>query len=173
MTPEQRTLYDRIVEGPRGQRFSELLDDDGSLRGPFNPLLLQPAIGTAVQDLGASVRFAGVLADDVRELVILMVALLLPCEYEWEVHRSLGEAAGLDLDRVRNAASSNEPENDGDAHNAVMRACHSLIATAGLPDPEYARLEAMFGAAGVFELIAVFGYYSMLGRVINVFGVVE
>ncbi len=64
LAPDARELYERIVGGPRTQvaRAFPLTDDTGRLNGPFNAMLLSPAIGNALQELGAAIRYRSNLA---------------------------------------------------------------------------------------------------------------
>jgi len=70
----QQQLYAAMTGGPRGggnQPF-RLVDETGALTGPFNAMLLQPAVGQALQALGAALRYQGSLADRARELTTLV-----------------------------------------------------------------------------------------------------
>src|SRR5690349_16779378 len=50
----QRVVYDAIASGPRTANGAfSLTDAEGCLEGPFNAMLLHPAIGDALQQLGA------------------------------------------------------------------------------------------------------------------------
>ena len=73
--PDARALYDRINAGPRG---ASMVDDRGALIGPFNAMLLSPALGDPLQELGAAIRYRSSLTDRCRELAILIVALFGP-----------------------------------------------------------------------------------------------
>ena len=70
----QQQLYAAMTGGPRGggnQPF-RLVDETGALTGPFNTMLLQPAVGQALQALGAALRYQGSLPDRARELTTLV-----------------------------------------------------------------------------------------------------
>src|SRR5215471_1586181 len=96
LTDEQRRLYQEVLDGPRGQgrQFFPLVDADGVLTGPFNAMLASPRVGTAVQRLGAALRYQTDLPDRIRELVILVVAAQLGSEFEWHAHESLARHHG-------------------------------------------------------------------------------
>ena len=76
LTGDQRALYDAITSGPRAQgpQHFALAAQDGTLNGPFNALLYSPALGEALQEVGAAVRYRTGLTDRARELAILLVA---------------------------------------------------------------------------------------------------
>ena len=84
LTPEQRRVADEIASGPRGE-----------IRGPFIPLLHNPAATDAVQRMGAFLRFSGTLPGDLRELAILVVARHWTAQYEWFAHHRIALEEGL------------------------------------------------------------------------------
>jgi 4-carboxymuconolactone decarboxylase len=102
---EQRSLYDAIAGGRRAQgpQLFRLADADGRLEGPFNAFLLQPRLGSALQALGASVRYDTGLDDRCREIAILVVAAHWRSDFEWYAHEAVGRAAGLDDAEYREA----------------------------------------------------------------------
>src|SRR5438876_12398432 len=97
MTPEQVDLYRRILSGPRGQgpRAVPLATGAGGLAGPFNAMLYAPAVGQALQELGAAIRFRTTLSPRIREMAVLVVARAWDSEYERSTHEPIGREAGL------------------------------------------------------------------------------
>src|SRR5580693_1737685 len=97
MTPEQVDLYRDILAGPRGQgpRAVQLSSGAGGLAGPFNAMLYAPAVGHALQELGAAIRFRAKLAPRIREMAILVVAQVQNSGYERSTHEPIGREAGL------------------------------------------------------------------------------
>jgi 4-carboxymuconolactone decarboxylase len=87
---EQRSLYDAIAGGRRAQgpQLFRLADADGRLEGPFNAFLLQPRLGSALQALGASVRY-----DTGRESVVARTAAALVTRGDLD-DAEYGEAVG-------------------------------------------------------------------------------
>lgn len=59
----QKALYDKIMNGPRGQ-----------VAGPLEAMVQCSAAGDLLQELGDRLRFNGVLPGKLRELAILIVA---------------------------------------------------------------------------------------------------
>ena len=55
---EQKRLYETITAGPRadGRQSFQLVDGAGALEGPFNAMLLRPALGSALQALRGAVK---------------------------------------------------------------------------------------------------------------------
>lgn len=101
-TDEQRLLYNELLSGPRGQgpQFFQLSDSNGVLTGPFNAMLLSPRVGTALQRLGAALRYQAGLPDPIRELVILVVASHLGSDFEWYAHEPVARHYGVPADVI-------------------------------------------------------------------------
>lgn len=168
----QRALYERITGGPRGsapQGAGSLVEADGRLAGPFGPMLLDPPIGDALQELGAALRYRGVLPASARELVICCVAAHHGSEFEWRVHAPLARDAGVaedDLDRVRTGGS---PTGGSAADREAARAALALMTHGDLEDDEFQAARAAIGEAGIFEVTALVGYYTTLSLQLRLF----
>ncbi|GGA61954.1 4-carboxymuconolactone decarboxylase [Pseudoclavibacter endophyticus] len=173
LTHEQRELYDAIAGGPRAagpQRFA-LTADDGSLNGPFNGFLLAPAVGDALQGVGAAIRYRTALGDRARELAILLVAARWNSAFERHAHEAIATGLGFDeatLDAVRREDLA---PFDG-TERAVGDATLALL-DGDLDDDAYEAALASLGEAAIFELTTLVGYYSTLALQLRVFRVDE
>lgn len=169
LDPEQRALYASIAEGPRAQgpQHFALTHADGSLAGPFNALLLSPALGGAVQELGAAVRYRTALTGRERELGILIVAAHWQCAFERRAHEAVGLAAGLTREELDVVARGGIPQLEG--HElAVARVAHALAR--GDIDDELWESSGLSDET-VFELTTLVGYYALLALQLRAFRV--
>ncbi len=96
------------------------------------------------------------------ELVILRVAGVRGCDYEFEHHVRLGRRAGVttaDVERVRAGSAA-----DGwrDHEQLLMRVAEELLATRDLTDATWADLRATYDERRVIELLLLVGHYDML-----------
>ena len=169
---EQRALYDAIAGGRRAQgpQLFRLADADGCLEGPFNAFLLQPRLGSALQALGAAVRYETALGDRCREIAILVVAAHWRSDFERYAHEAVGRAAGLtdaDLAAIRDGRGDVLTGREA----VVARIAAALAARGDLDDAEYREAAAELGAAGLFELLTLVGYYATLALQLRVFRV--
>ena len=169
---EQRSLYDAIAGGRRaqGRQLFRLVDDDGRLEGPFNAFLLQPRLGSALQALGASVRYDTGLDDRCREIAILAVAAHWHSDFEWYAHEAVARSAGLDdaeLAAVRDGCDAVLTGREA----VVARTAAALAARGDLDDAEYLEAVEVVGSAGLFELLTLVGYYATLALQLRVFRV--
>ncbi|MEN2739967.1 carboxymuconolactone decarboxylase family protein [Microbacterium sp. X-17] len=168
---EQRALYERIAGGPRasGPQHFALTTPEGALRGPFNAFLLAPELGDAVQNLGSTLRYSGALHDRAREILILLVAQHWDSAFEQEAHERVGRAAGLGDDELTALRDGRIDGFEG-AEGVVARVTVALLA-GDLDDVGWQEAEATIGAARVFEVSALVGYYAMLALQLRAFRV--
>ncbi len=169
LPPEAQTLYDRIVAGPRGRSSVPLRDEDGALLGPFAVMTLTPAVGDAVQELGAALRFGGTLDPFVREAAILLVAVHHRSAFEWRAHEGAAREAGLSDAQLAALRAGDVPTGTSPAAHAALQTVVALLARNQLDDAGYALAVRHLGQEGVAELVWLCGYYAMLATAITVF----
>ena len=169
---EQRSLYDAIAGGRRAQgpQLFRLADAAGRLEGPFNAFLLQPRLGSALQALGASVRYDTGLDDRCREIAILVVAAHWRSDFEWYAHEAVARAAGLGDAELAALREGRHAELAG-RESVVARTAAALVVRGDLDDDEYGEAVACIGPAGLFELLTLVGYYATLALQLRVFRV--
>ena len=168
LTPEQRRVYDAVVGGPRAGSGS-LVDASGALQGPFGPMLLSPAVGDALQALGAALRYRSRLSDRAREIATLLVADRCHSAYEWTAHIVHGGRAGLTDAEIASLTTA-QPEFAG-TEGVVVRTTLALIADGDLDDARFAEAERELGQETLFELVTLVGYYRLLAGGLAVFQV--
>ena len=169
---EQRSLYDAIAGGRRAQgpQLFRLVDEGGRLEGPFNAFLLQPRLGSALQALGSSVRYDTGLDDRCREIAILAVAAHWRSDFEWYAHEAVGRSAGLDEAELAAVRDGRYAALTG-REAVVARTVNALVVRGDLDDAEYLEVVEVVGAAGLFELLTLVGYYAALALQLRVFRV--
>ncbi len=170
---DQRLLYEAITGGPRaaGPQAFALVDAAGRLEGPFNAMLLSPPIGSALQGLGAAVRYGGTLTDRCRELAILVVAHAWSSTFEIMAHQAVGAAIGLEqvtLDAVRDGRLESLVD---PTERLVATTTHALVTRSDLTGPEFEFAQDLIGPRALFELVTLVGYYATLALQLRVFRV--
>lgn len=170
----QRALHDSITGGRRaGQRGRGigLVAEDGSLVGPFDAYLRQPAVGARLAELGEALRFDTSLRPDLLELAVLVVARATTAQFEWFAHARLARAAGLP-DEVIDALARGEAPELADAELALAhRFATQLVQHHRVDDATYAEAVERLGEAATFELTALVGFYGCVSAVLNTFEV--
>ncbi|MCB9487706.1 MAG: carboxymuconolactone decarboxylase family protein [Deltaproteobacteria bacterium] len=110
----------------------------------------------------------GKLKRSESELVILYVAHLMRCEYEWLHHQSLGRKAGVSdeaMERIR------REEIDSDQftarERAFLRACRDIHTDGVIADGTYGELASLANDKEIIELCFLIGHYRMLAVTLN------
>lgn len=168
LTTEQRAVYDSIKGGPRAKLASFKGAAPGPLGGPFNAMLRSPSIGNLVQSLGGEIRFQSAIPPKLNELAIMVTARYWTSQYEWHAHCRLALEAGLDPAKAKDVAENRRPANMDADEAMVYDFSRELHDTKGVSDANYQRVLDRFGERGVFDLIAVNGYYSLVSMILNV-----
>jgi 4-carboxymuconolactone decarboxylase len=168
MTDDQRAVYDALVSGKRGAAIKA---PDGTLIGPFNAMLLNPHVGNRVQSVGEALRFDISLSRRVIEIATLVVGAHWRAQFEWWAHERLAKQAGLSDEIIAAIKRGERPALDDASEATAYDVASELYRTQRLSDTTYARAEEHFGQAGVFELIALVGYYSLVSIILNGFNV--
>lgn len=162
LPPERRSEAQQraaaeLEAGPRGR-----------LEGPFIPLLRSPELFEHLQKTGAYLRFASALPDRLREFVILLVARRWSQPVEWAIHHPLALQAGLAEATLQAVAEGRRPTALPEAEAIAYAVWDELDRHRSLSDTTYGRAVQLLGEAGLIDLIALIGYYSLLAMVMNV-----
>jgi len=167
---EQRRLYDDFVTGPRQTQseFFPVADDSGFLSGPYNAMLLSPAVGVPMERLGRSVRYGTSLPGRVRELVILTVAQLNESATEWQAHEGMARDAGVPEVTI-SSLKAGTPRFDDDGDATVHSFVAGLLVDHCVTDADFSAVVATYGRSGVLELVATLGYYQLVAHLNNAF----
>jgi alkylhydroperoxidase family enzyme len=108
-----------------------------------------------------------------RELIVLRVAWLLQCAYEWHYHVGYALAAGLTEAEIRATQDGADAAVwDGkDEDRAVLRAVDELYEKSRLGDAAWAELERHFSRRQIMDLVFTIGNYVMLSWAVASFGI--
>jgi AhpD family alkylhydroperoxidase len=101
------------------------------------------------------------------ELVILRVATIRGCAYEFEHHVRLGRRAGVtsdDVDRVREGSAA---KGWVGYERLLMRVTEELLTTRDLTDASWAELRAAYDERTVIEILLLVGHYDMLATTLT------
>lgn len=170
LTAEQQRLYDAIATGPRGRGVQAfpLTDGEGRLEGPFNALLVSPQVGTAVQELGAAIRYRTQLSGRAREIAILELAATRRSEFEWYAHERIGRNAGLTDDELEALRTGREAPTLSAQEALVRRTVARLARERDLDDEAFHEAEAGLGAGVLMEVVWLAGYYDAIALSLRV-----
>ena len=156
-----------VGEGEVADRI-RLRRPGGVLRPIDEVLLHAPQIADGWNSLLGSIRRGSALPADLRELVILRIAVLNGARYEWESHLADAKAAGLgqaQLDALHGPGPT-DPAVFSDAQQAVFQLADVMTREVNVPDELFAELRARFDLPELVELIAAVAAYNMVSRLV-------
>ncbi len=156
----RKALYDKILSGPRGR-----------VGGPLEAMVLCPAVGDPLQELGGRLRFEGVLPGKLRELAILVAARFWTAQFEWHAHARIAREEGLDPAAIAAIAEGAAPALATPAESAVYAFCRELHETRAIGAATYAAAVETLGQEAVIELTVLSGYYTTVSMILNAFEV--
>lgn len=160
MSPAQKRVHDQIVAGKRG-----------GFGGPFQLLIRAPEICEHAAKLGEHLRWGTSLPARLSELAIITTARFWRAQYEWYAHARLALKAGVPEAAVEAIRTGGTPRFIADDEALVYRLCSEIFRTQRLSDTAFSEGIAAFGEQGVVELVALIGYYTLIGNTLNVFQV--
>ena len=157
MSPDQKRVMDEIAAGPRGR-----------IGGPFIPLMRRPELMNRLQKVGEYLRFQNTVGLRNSEFAVLIVARHWSQPIEWAIHRPIAEKEGVLPATCDAIAEGRRPDNMTDDETLIYNVLEELRNNRSLSDPTYAQLLKRFGEQGVIDLVAHYGYYSLLAMTMNV-----
>jgi 4-carboxymuconolactone decarboxylase len=156
MNAAQRAVHDAVISGARGK-----------IVGPLRAALHNPELADKWQQLGALLRYQTSLPPVLSELAILVTARHWDSQFEWFQHAPIAAGAGVGdevIDAIaRGAALPPLPPDRAAVHAYAAE----LLARHRVGQVVYDRALAVLGTAGLVELTALIGYYSMVALTLN------
>lgn len=128
----------------------------------FMTLGRQPRLFRGWLRFAARLMPRGTLPRRDTELVILRVAHLRSCEYEFSHHVALGRRAGVGADDVRRIVEGPAASGWSAREGALLAAVDELHASGDLGDGAWEALRGHLDEHGLIELVLLVGHYEML-----------
>lgn len=150
--------------------FDAIEGSRGLVRGPFAILLHRPAIASGAQQIGGYLRYSSQLPSELREGLILVLARLTRCDFEWSAHWPLAVASGLDEQALADIKADRIDRLTGDLGLAAELA-RSLIGGYAVDSELFDRARQRWSDAELVEVVTLVGYYSCIAMVVNAFEV--
>ncbi len=135
--------------------------------GPFEPLMHSPQVMTLARSMGDYLRYKSVIGTTLSELAILVTAREWTQDYEWYVHAPIALKNGIKQTTVDAIADGRRPVGMSEDEEIVYDFCIELHQNKRVSDATFARAEKRFGKAGVVDLNAINGYYTLLAMQLN------
>ncbi len=129
-------------------------------------LLHSPPVAEGWNALLGALRSATTLPADVRELVILRVAVLNDAEFEWVAHEPIGRRSGLSDVQLQLLRLPEPTKGPGwsPLQSAVLAFTDASTRGVAVPDPVFAAVGEHLDRRQIVELTATVAGYAMVSR---------
>jgi 4-carboxymuconolactone decarboxylase len=138
----------------------------GELSALDRLLLHSPPVAEGWNALLGALRSGTTLPADIRELIVLRVAVLNGAAFEWTAHEPIARRAGLDdarLAALRTRDAGGSPVWTP-LQRAVLRFTDASTTSVAVPERVFAALGEHLDDRGVVEVVATVGGYAMVSR---------
>jgi AhpD family alkylhydroperoxidase len=137
----------------------------------FGVLARYPALATAFLSFNGHLQYRSTLPGRYRELVILRVAVLRKCAYEWAQHVLLAADAGLAEAEIGRVTAGPDAPQWTALERALLRAADELVGVATISDATWAVLADSLSEHQLMDLVFTVGAYEMVAMTFHAFGV--
>ena len=172
LSAAQKEVYDRInrtmVPWAKDAGFRSTTDD-GRLIGPFNPVLLSPAIAQGFLSFQEAEQAHTTLDQRVRQVVILSVGAAWRSDYELYAHEAVARKAGLSDEAIRTLVAGGLPEDLDEKEKIAQRYTRELSTGHRVDASLYAEAEQAFGTQGLVDIAFLAGIYHIVCGLLNGF----
>ena len=153
-----------IADANWPEEIADLREGFAGALNVYRTMAHHPALLSAWAPLRQHVVKENALGPELTEVVILRAALLMGSAYEWAHHVSRALALGFSEQRINDIRGT--PEGiDG----LIVNAVDALFDERMLAKAQEAELAEAIGRKAVIDLIAMVGFYSVLGYLLNTY----
>lgn len=162
MTPDQMTPAQKAA----AEQFEK--ERGIGIGGPFVPLSRSPEVLRMATHIGKYLRTQSPVPTKLSELATLITARRWSQNFEWFAHEKIARHAGLPDAVIAAIAEGRMPEGMAEDEAAVYAFCMETLHNGNVCDATYARAKALHGEQGIIDLVAICGYYTLIGLAMNI-----
>jgi len=130
----------------------------------YQVLLNSPAIADGWEKMLTAVRNLTTLPADLRELVILRVAVINNAPFEFDAHAPIALAEGISAAKLEALREATPSPAFSELERAVLRLTDTMTRDVQVSDAVFEPLRAHFDEQGLVELVATVAAYNMVSR---------
>jgi 4-carboxymuconolactone decarboxylase len=137
----------------------------GEIAVLYQALLNSPAIASGWEKMLTAVRNRTQVPADMRELMILRVAVINRATFEFAAHAPHARSAGVSDEKIEAIRTwPAETDRFTDDERLVLELTDSMTRDVVVPDLLSERLRKRFDARGLVEVVATVAAYNMVSR---------
>ena len=157
---------------PMREAYKFTKDLRGLVPGPHKIWLANPDLSKTIVPTGEYFQKRSTLTKAEIEIVTILTVAHWRCAYASYEHEKIGEAqGGLAAENVERLFAGLPVEFDEPRHDVVHRLASALIDTKIVPLGLFKRATTLMGEAGVVDVAALIGWFTMVSATLNAFDV--
>jgi uncharacterized peroxidase-related enzyme len=146
--------------------FQKIEDNGAKIVNLYKAVANSPKVVLNFIRLGNSIIARMELPPKQRELVILRVARLNNCEYEWAGHTALALEIGVSQQQINAIADWQNSSEFSDAERAILQYTDEVTQNVSVTDQTFSTLRKFLNEQAIVEVTLTAGFYGMLARVL-------
>ncbi len=167
-SPEMTEFISGFRSAVRGDGPEEGRQSGSNLLGTF---ARYPELAKAFLTFNGHLLYGSALSARQRELLVLRVAALRRCGYEWAQHVILGGKAGLEDEEIARVRQGPDAPGWDPLEGALVRAVDELLAEGTVGDETWRVLAGGFDERQLMDVVFTVGTYELLAMALSSFGV--
>jgi AhpD family alkylhydroperoxidase len=160
--PQMRQALDALGNPPDARHPLPVRENRPMARNTLGTFAHHPALTQAFFTLNGHVIRGTTLSERQRELLVLRVATLRSCAYEWAQHVYMGRDAGLTDEEISRVAFGPDAPFWAPLESALLRAVDELVGDGAVSAPTWEVLAAELDAKQLLDVIFTVGTYETL-----------
>jgi alkylhydroperoxidase family enzyme len=140
-------------------------------RNALATLANHPRLTRAFNTFNGHILFGTTLSLRQRELIVLRVACLRDCDYEWKQHVVQGADAGISLEEIERVTEGPEASGWSSLERQILQAVDELVRDALVTDETWAGLADALDTEQLMDLVFTVGCYDLIAMLFNSAGV--
>ncbi|WP_198084923.1 carboxymuconolactone decarboxylase family protein [Variovorax sp. E3] len=145
---------------------SRIMAERGRVSLLYQVLLNSEPIASGWERLLTAVRKQTGVPADLRELIILRVAVLNGASFEFDAHVPHAQKAGVSPEKIAAVRDEALPEVFTPVERLVLELTGAMTRQIVVPQPLMMQVQRHFDAKGVVELVATVAAYNMVSRLL-------
>jgi len=169
MTTSREIRVPLVQPGARAELAEvegRILAERGRVSVLYQALLNSGPIASGWERMLTAVRNQTGVPPDLRELMILRVAVLNGAGFEFDAHVPHAERAGVAAEKIAAVRAAPLPAVFSPLEQLVLELTDAMTRDIVVPDALIERLRLHFDAKGIIEVVATVAAYNMVSRVL-------
>ncbi len=141
-----------------------ILSERGRVSLLYRVLLNSGPIASGWERMLTAVRNQTTIAGDLREMIILRVAVLNRASFEFDAHAPIAEREGVSTPKIEALRQPQLADVFDARERLVLRLADAMTRDIDVPDELMAALKTHYDPKGLVELVATVAAYNMVSR---------